>query len=91
MPVHDIGSDIHHFVTPSREYQGPSPPQSFDVNLQLRFGRSDPGKLPAQFDFEIKAWEAHHPRDLEGRRLGQGSNLFPGETKGLDLADDAFH
>jgi hypothetical protein len=90
-PVHDIGSGIYHLVRASREYQGPSAPQSFDINLRLCFGRSDPLKLPGQVDFEIEAWEAHHACDLEGRWLGQGLNLFPRKTKGLNLADDAIH
>ena len=66
-------------------------PQFLDVSLRLRFGRPDPGKLPAQVDFEIEARETHHTGDLEVRRLLQGANLFPGKTTGFDLADNVVH
>jgi hypothetical protein len=53
--------------------------------------RPDPGKLPGQVDFELKAREAHHTGDVKAQRLAQRANLIPRETKGLDFADNLVH
>ena len=88
MAVHDLSRGVDPLVRPARENEDSSTPHSFDVGFCLRSACPNLPEIPVETHLKVDVWDGHDPTARHVQRLAENADVVPGETTGLEIADD---